>query len=300
LTTNQHKKPNSLFTSIWQDLPQCSSTYSILLNIKGFPTKSWAIAKRRYSYTGHIQIYETCPRQYQFFREYKFIPSRAANTFFGHLVHQTIEMIHRIVIDGQFAILTESKLRELFERTYFFLSRTNMPSIDANEKEKAFIQVMNYFLQNQSEMQRVIKTEEKISVVKDGYILTGKIDLLMQVNGGLEILDFKTSKRPDSDSELVENYERQLYMYAHALEQRDGIRPERLLLYWTEEPSKEDALMVFPYRPKIVEKVVFQFDAVVNKINVKDFCVAVPPGREVCKACDIRNLCISENLIDPC
>ncbi len=300
LTMNQHKKPNPLFNSIRQDLPQWSSPQSILLNITGFQSKSLTIAKRRYSYTGHIQIYETCPRQYQFFREYKFIPSRIANTFFGLLVHQTIEMIHRIVIDGHFAILTESKLRELFERTNFFLSGTNMPSIDANEKEKAFIQVMNYFLQNQSEMQRVIKTEEKISVVKDGYILTGKFDLLMQVNGNLELLDFKASKRPNGDSEHLDSYERQLYMYAHALEQRDGIRPERLLLYWTEEARKEDALMVFPYRPKLVEKVVFQFDAVVNKIKANDFCVAVPPGREVCRACDIRTLCISENLIDPC
>ena len=38
---------------------------------------------------------------------------------------------------------------------------------------------MNYFRQNQEEMQRVIETEVDVSVEKDGYILTGKIDLLM-------------------------------------------------------------------------------------------------------------------------
>ncbi len=300
LTMNEYKRPNPLFNSIIQDLPQWSFHLSNLINKIGFPSKSTTIVKRRYSFTGHIQMYETCPRQYQFFREFKFIPSRVADTFFGLLVHQTIETIHRIVIDGQFSTLSESKLWELFERTFCFLSCTNIPPIDTNKKEKAFMQVMNYFLQNQSEMQRVVKTEEKISVVKDGYILTGKFDLLMQVNGNLELLDFKASKRPNGDSEHLDSYERQLYMYAHALEQRDGIRPERLLLYWTEEPRKEDALMVFPYRPKLVEKVVFQFDAVVNKIKANDFCVAVPPGREVCRACDIRTLCISENLIDPC
>jgi ATP-dependent DNA helicase UvrD/PcrA len=46
--------------------------------------------KRAYSFTGDLKIYETCPRQYQFFREYDFTPSRLAVIFFGLLVHQTI------------------------------------------------------------------------------------------------------------------------------------------------------------------------------------------------------------------
>jgi DNA helicase II / ATP-dependent DNA helicase PcrA len=160
---------------------------------------------------------------------------------------------------------------------------------------------MNYFLQNQLEMRRVIKAEENISVLmKDGYVLTGKIDLLMQGNGRLEVLDFKTAKRPSNNSEHLETYERQLCIYAYALEQRDrSIRPERLLLYWTGEPRKEDALMVFPYRSEMVEEAVCQFNTVVNKIEARDFGVTIPPEREICKCCDIRSLCISEHLIAP-
>ena len=55
---------------------------------------------------------------------------------------------------------------------------------------------MHYFLQNQEEMQRVIETEVDVSVEKDGYILTGKVDLLLGGDGRLELLDFKTSPRP--------------------------------------------------------------------------------------------------------
>jgi ATP-dependent DNA helicase UvrD/PcrA len=43
--------------------------------------------KRAYSSTGDLKLYETCPRQYQFFREYDFTPSRSAVIFFGLLVH---------------------------------------------------------------------------------------------------------------------------------------------------------------------------------------------------------------------
>lgn len=41
--------------------------------------------KRTFSFTGDLKLYETYPRQYQFFREYDFTPSRSAVIFFGQL-----------------------------------------------------------------------------------------------------------------------------------------------------------------------------------------------------------------------
>jgi DNA helicase II / ATP-dependent DNA helicase PcrA len=242
-------------------------------------------------------MYETCPRQYQFYREYKFVPSRPEDTFFGLLVHQTIEKIHRIILDGNLATLTETRLRSLFDQTHYFLSQTNMYAIDVNEKEKAFDQVTNYFMNNLLEMQYIIKAEEHVSVVKNDYVLTGVVDLVLERNEGLEILDLKTSRRPEPN--YLEIYERQLCLYAHALEQRDGKMPERLLLYWTEEPRKEDALMIFPYHPERVKEVVAGFDNVVDHIKAKQFNVVVVPEAPVCMKCDVRNLCIREGLIDP-
>src|SRR6266545_7802303 len=110
-----------------------------------------------------------------------------------------------------------------------------------------FVLTMGYA----SEMQRVIETEVDVSVEKDGYILTGKVDLLLGSDDCLELLDFKTSPKPVDSPELLATYERQLCIYAHILEKRYGKRPERLLLYWTAEPHKQDALMEFPYRPEL-------------------------------------------------
>ena len=87
-------------------------------------------------------------------------------------------------------------------------------------------------------------------------------------------------------------------MYAHALEQRDGKMPERLLLYWTEKPNKEDALMVFPCHPERVQEVVAGFDNVVDCIKEKRFNVVTVPEAHICKKCDIRNLCIRQGLIE--
>src|SRR5207244_13014918 len=154
----------------------------------------------------------------------------------------------------------------------------------------AFIQVMNYFRQNQEEMLRVVETEVDVSVEKSDYILTGKVDLLLGGDGRLELLDFKTSARPEHSPELLKTYERQLCTYAHILERRYGKRADRLLLYWTAEARKEDALMEFPYRPELVDDAGRAFDVVVRKIQNRDFNVAVAPARKVCNECDIRFL----------
>ena len=147
--------------------------------------------KKTYSFTGDLRIYETCPRQYQFFRLYDFTPSRSAVIFFGLLVHQSIEEIHRIALDGRLDSLDEASIRELFEQTFRFLCLSDVRPIGDRAKASAFTQVMNCFRQNQDEMDRIVETEVDVSLEKDDYILTGKVDLLLGGDGKLELLDFK-------------------------------------------------------------------------------------------------------------
>ena len=299
LTGNQRKRMSPHFNGLVRGLSKWPDVQGDLLNSETFKSREWAVTKPRYSFTNHIRMYETCPRQYQYYRHYKFAPSRPADTFFGLLVHQTLETIHRIVLDGQSTILTEANLRELFDQTFTFLSRTNRHVIDDREKEKAFEHVMNYFRQNQVEIFQVTQAEERVSIDKDRYILTGVLDLVLEHDGSREILDFKTAKRPADNSDYMETCERQLYMYAHALEQRDGRRPERLLLYWTEESLKKDALVIFPYQQEKVAKTVEQFETKVTHIQTGNFNITAPPHPEICKKCDLRSLCIREGVIQP-
>ena len=291
------EQPKDLFAAIWQGLPQWPYVQKELLAAQHFDLKERMPVKKSYSFTGHLKIYETCPRQYQFFREYDFTPSRSAVIFFGLLVHQTIEEIHRIVLDGRGRTLDEERIRGLFDRTFRFLSMSDTRSIGAGAREAAFKQVMNYFRQNQDEMSRIIETEVDVSLEKDDYILTGKVDLLMGGDGKLELLDFKTTPRPMDSPELIAAYERQLCTYAHILEGRRGKRVDRLLIYWTSEERKEDALMVIPYRPERVEEAGRHFDRTVRLIQGGEFAVATPPEAAICKECDLRMLCHAEGVI---
>lgn len=294
LTANE--PPKDHFAPIWQGLPQWPYVQKELLAAQRFEVRERMPIKRTYSFTSDLKIYETCPRQYQFFREYDFTPSRSAVIFFGLLVHQSIEEIHRIALDGKLDTLDEARIRELFERTFRFLCLSDVRPIGDAAKESAFTQVVHYFRQNRDEMRRVIQTEVDVSLEKDGYILAGKVDLLLGGDGNLELLDFKTSPRPKDSPELIAAYERQLCTYAHILERRHGQHVDRLLLYWTAEPNKEDALMVLPYEPKLAEEAGQHFDDTVRRIQAHEFEVTMPPEAEICKECDLQMLCQAEGI----
>lgn len=297
LALTAHKTPQNHFSAIWEGLPQWPYVEKEKLADQRFASHERMPVKKTYSFTGDLKVYETCPRQYQFFREYDFTPSRSAVFFFGQLVHQSIEVIHRIAMDGQLDSLDEKGIRGLFEDNFRFLSLSYRRPISGTAKEGAFRQVMNYFRQNQDEMGRIIETEVDVSVEKDDYILSGKVDLLMGGDGKLELLDFKTSPRPKDSPELIEAYERQLCTYAHILEQRRGRRVDRLLLYWTAEKRKQDALMTLPYRPERVAEAGRHFDATVRLIQAGEFAVAAPPEADICQECDLRTLCRADGII---
>ena len=297
LVLTAHERPRDHFASIWQGLPQWPYVRKELLAAQCFEPQERMPVKKTYSFTGDLRIYETCPRQYRLFRLYDFTPSRSAVIFFGLLVHQSIEEVHRIALDGRLHSLDETRIRALFERTFRFLCLSDVRPIGDRAKESAFTQVMNYFRQNQGEMSRVVETEVDVSLEKDDYILAGKVDLLLGGDGKLELLDFKTSPRPRNSPGLIAAYERQLCTYAHILERRHGRHVDRLLLYWTSEARKEDALMVLPYRPEQVDEAGRHFDATVGRIRAGEFSVTNPPEAAICRECDLRTLCRAEGVI---
>jgi len=297
LVLTASEPPKDHFAPIAQGLPQWPYVQKELLAAQRFALRDRMPVKKTYSFTGDLKIYETCPRQYQFFREYDFTPSRSAVIFFGLLVHQTIEEIHRIALDGKLHTLDDSRIRELFDRTFRFLCLSDVRPIGDRAREAAHTQVLNYFRQNQDEMRRVIQTEVDVSLEKDGYILAGKVDLLLGGDGKLELLDFKTSPRPKNSPDLIAGYERQLCTYAHILERRHGRHVDRLLLYWTSEPRKQDALMVLPYDPRDVDEAGRHFDETVHRIQRQEFEVKSAPEAAICKECDLRHLCSSEGIL---
>lgn len=295
LTTTE--TPKERFNPIWQDLPQWPYVRKDLLSARHFEPKEQVPLKKTFSFTSHVKVYETCPRQYQFFRDYEFTPSRSAQFFFGALVHQTIEDIHRWVLEGQSLRLVEKAIPGMFEANFRSLINAGYRPMSDTQRDLALAQVRNYFAQNQDRMEQVIETEVDVSLEKEEYILTGRVDLLLGEDDTLELLDFKSQPRPEEDDQRLQHYYQQLLVYAHILEERYSQRPERLALYWTGEAQRDEALMVFPYKPQDVAEAGAYFDAVVARILAEEYAVVDPPEEKICLECDFRQYCESQGTI---
>lgn len=290
--------PKSHFDAIWQGLPQWPYVQKDLLAAQGFEMNQRIPPKRGFSFTGDLKVFETCPRQYQMFRYYDFTPSRSAVIFFGLLVHQTIEDIHRLVLDGRLDDIDDARIEGLFDFNFRHLAKKDVRPIGATARRAALRQVLDYFHNNVAEMTRVLETEVDVSLEKEGYIVTGAVDLLLADDGSLEVLDFKSQPRPPDADPSIRTYYKQLCIYGHILEERRGRQPDRVLLYWSGERTRERALMSFDYRPEDVADSVSHFDSVVAEVQAQHFEVVTPPPRTICKECDFRSYCVSIGTID--
>ncbi|GCE25559.1 DNA helicase II [Dictyobacter alpinus] len=294
------KKPHAQFALLWHNTRALEYHYRELMQMPpADPVSMHEPPKRRLSLTSHIALYATCPRQFEFLREYNFTPAHSANTFYGQLIHQTLEGLHRLALERPVSSIHEDLLVDLFEQTFYFLTCTGMTPLDHSAKNKALVQLLRYFDQNQGMLRRIYDAEHSFQIEKEDYILTGKMDLLVEGDQGLEIIDFKTGPRPDKNAALLNNYIQQLYLYAYALERRTQKLPSHLYLYWTAEKNKADALMEIPFHEEDLEQVNRYFDTISSQILTKQFNVGTPPQATVCQSCDIRYLCQKQGII-PC
>jgi len=260
---------------------------NVWLKIK-VKTKDKRSAKLEYGFTSHINVYDTCPRQYQMYKEYEFTPARAAQRIFGSLVHQTIEDIHRHVIEKLPEELNEEKVLEYFEKNKRgFIKQGVHPFNEESAREH----ILNYFENNQEIISKVRETEFEVVVEKTDYYLKGILDLIAGDDGSISVLDFKAQARPDPTSSVLDNYRRQLAIYSHIVEKKKGVRPARTLIYWTGEPIKTNAVMEIHTSSQEVGKVIGHFDKVVQKIRKKDFSIGHKPNKKTCSECDFRFVC---------
>lgn len=253
--------------------------------------------KRTYSFTSDIRAYETCSRQYNFFNQLEFSPSRALTILFGTLVHQTIEDIHRLYIRGEKARVTETYIEDQFDFNYRMLQLKEVRFMAEAQKSAALRQVREYWLQNKSYLDGVEEAEVDVSLEKDSYVLAGSIDLVSNADGSFEILDFKTGSKPAPGDPLLDSYYQQLCIYAHIYQGRTGRKPDQLVLYWTGEYERDSARMVFPYVEDHVTNAMAYFEDIVGEIQNQNFKMDHAPDPKVCNECDFKAYCKSTGLI---
>ncbi len=288
--------PSKYFTEYFRRLPSWRD--------RSFRTEKVPLAdihevnlKQEYSFTSHLTVYENCAEQYRFFRELEFAPVRTNPILFGTLVHETIEDIHKTVLRGKEKGLSEERVARWFDTNYAYLTKKERVYLVPYVKEIALEQVLRYYRRNEGDWSRIKDAEVDVSLVKDGYILRGNVDLIVGENDTVELVDFKSEKKPDvnspEDRVKRDRYQRQLEVYAHIVQERSGVEVSKTHLYYTSE-EEGNPYISFDKDARAIEKTIRSFDAVVQRIEARDFGIPARPAK-LCSDCDMRHYCDAKN-----
>ena len=291
LTCNKDKRtPSKSFRDIYAELPSVESN-AFDVNDFTFSEVKDVNIKNTYSFTSHISVYETCALQYKFYKELGFVPVRAAAMLFGTLVHETIEDVHRAALRGEEHLITEDNVRVWFESNYASLSKTEHSFLALPQRQAALNQVFNYVDRQNGNWSAIQQAEVDVSLVKPEYIIEGKIDLIRGDDNTVEIIDFKSEKKPDmvANRDRIEHYRRQLHIYAHLVEERTGQKVSKMKLYYTGETDGVPTI-TFPNTRTAIEGTMAMFDDTVKKIMKKDFHRCADDAK-ACVNCDFRFYC---------
>ena len=253
--------------------------------------------KQEYSFSSHLAVYENCAEQYRFFRELNFAPTRTNPILFGTLVHQTIEDVHKAVLRGEAATLSEEQVEAWFDTNYVYLTRKERVYLAPYPRQLALDHVLRYYRRYAADWSHIREAEVDVSLVKDRYILTGKIDLIQGLGETVELVDFKSEKKLDvnnpDDREKLDRYRRQLQVYAHIVEERTGHTVSRAHLYYTGVESGNPTIS-FDRDPRAIESTIATFDRVVERIENRDFAIPARPYK-LCQDCAMRHYCDAKN-----
>lgn len=108
---------------------------------------------------------------------------------------------------------------------------------------------------------------------------------------------FAGACKPDvndlKDREKLNQYRRQLEIYAHIVEQRTGQKISQTHLYYTSEEAG-NPYITFRRDGQSTDQTIKTFDTVVSRIEAKDFAIPARPPK-LCKECDMRHYCDRKN-----
>ena len=291
LTCDENKRtPSQYFRDIYDEVPSVDNAGFDLTEFD-FQAVKKVNLKNSFSFTSHITVYETCALQYKFYKELEFMPVRQNAMMFGTLVHETIEDVHRAAIRGEVDQITNDNIASWFESNYNSLVKSEHTYLAEPQRNAALNQVKRYAERMDGKWETVQQAEVDVSLVKEDYIIDGKIDLVKGVDGTVEIVDFKSERKPDMVKmrDRLEHYRRQLQIYAYLIEQRTGQKVSKMHLYYTAEENG-NPMITYPYTRTAIDSTVAAFDDTVHKILKKDFNHRCDDAK-TCRNCDFRYYC---------
>ncbi len=229
-----------------------------------------------------ISAYQTCPLQYKYSYVLN-IPKKPSYILsFGNTIHNTLRDFHteNIFKPG----VSFERMLELYKNNW-----DDSGYLDARHRKQRFASgeklLKAYYDKEKDHDKNIIEIEKNISFKLAGVKSTGRIDRIDRIDriegNKVEIVDYKTGKlkeQKDVDKDM------QTAIYAWAVYETLGYRPEVLTLYFVEEGQRVSSRKSLEQ----IKEQVGKAEEVVEVMKSGDFTAT--PGKH-CEWCDYKDLC---------
>ncbi|PKM87656.1 hypothetical protein CVU83_02755 [Candidatus Falkowbacteria bacterium HGW-Falkowbacteria-2] len=247
---------------------------------------------KRFSFS-QLAAYDNCPLQYK----YAFIlkipaPTDKPSLIFGRLMHGIFyDYLKPFTADFQGSLFPADEAEQMasFERLEQLLAshwvEDGYESAEQREnyrtKAKQALKDFHASLFAEDRKPQPYFLEKNFSFKIGGEILKGAIDRVDRVEGGVEVVDYKTGK-PKEKLEWQDR--RQLILYQLFLEEVLQMRVLSLKYYYVEGGKS----LAFVPKEKEKDKLKLEVIAQIAAIKERRF---LPKPNQMCQFCDFKNIC---------
>ncbi len=252
--------------------------------------------RKRHSFS-QLAYFLQCPMRYKLAVVYGLQVPWLDPVDFGANVHRALEVIHQRALAG--AAVAEDGVENIVAETWVPSRRTG-PEREKQYQAAAVNQLRRYLREHGATLSRVLQAETTFSLDPAGWIssepalipsmersladqvLSGKIDLLRRAgDGGVEVVDFKTSATVPPETERIDL---QLDLYALGTEADLGHRVVRQTVHFLGDGQ----VVTWAWSPQRGANARTQLSEVLGRIDRGEF----PPNTAYCTRCqEFRAIC---------
>lgn len=243
-----------------------------------------------------IAAFSTCPLQYKYAHIIG-VPSYGKHQMsFGKSMHNALQaFMERIVASNAahqatlfnasndaVALPTLKDLLDMYDRSW--IDEWYPDDATRDEYRNRGMEIMKEFYRIAKENPPLPKFIEKGFTLKvDGILVKGRIDRVDDVNGGVEIVDYKTGQPKEK---LDWDDRRQLILYAIAAEESfvPPLVVKKLTYYYLESNT------AVSFEPKDAEKEKLKLQIRESMAKIRESTFAATPGPH-CQYCDFKDIC---------
>ena len=239
-----------------------------------------------FSYS-QLESFRKCPLEYKLKNILK-IKTRGKSVFsFGKTIHSTL---HRFVEKSLKEKVSLKELLNIYDEEWIFdWYQSEKEREDFYNKGKESLKL---FYDDFKKNNNVLIIDEEGALEKDfqiklnGDVVIGKIDRIDKIEGGVEIIDYKTGSPKKT---LTKDDKLQLLIYALAAKRVLRLNPVKLTYYYLDDCSKAS----FNAKDEMIEKTESEIKELISKIKRSNF---KPSVGWHCKFCDFRDICAHKKI----